>query len=633
MPFPYGLEEDIMTQKQRRILWRVFIAAALLGVGIALCAIFPDMPLPLRICAYLPAYLVVGADVLYEAVRNIFHGRVFDEEFLMTIATVGAFVIGEYPEAVFVMLFFRVGELFEGLATRRARGALASLAALVPDTARVLAADGEVTEEDAEDVAVGTLIRVLPGDRVPLDGVVTEGHASMDLSALTGEALPVDVKEGSELPAGAVCLDGVLTLRTLRPMEESTAARILEMVENATDRKAKAESFITRFARVYTPIVCALAVLVACGLPLFGIEWQKSVYAALSFLVISCPCALVISVPLAFFAGVGCGAKHGVLFKGSRELERLAAVRAAAFDKTGTLTHGDFRPTAILPETGVSEDALFALCAALESASTHPIARSVTAAYRAYCSEGVLPTPSDVTETAGGGICGCVEGKRVAVGNGAYLAALGVTVPALDSDECVLYVACDGAYLGAVLVSDRVRADSAASLAALRREGVSPLLLLSGDRRAVAERVGAALGLDGVHAPCLPADKSRILEAVRAETGKRILFVGDGINDAPALASSDCGMAMGALGTDAAQLAADVVLLSDGLSGAARALRIARKTTRIVRANIVFILAVKVAVMLLSALSLVGMWAAVFADVGVSVISILNAMRAARVKE
>ena len=622
-----------MTKKQRQILLRVIVSAVLLGVALAVRAIFSEMPLLLRIGIFLPAYLLVGADVLLAALRNVFHGRVFDEEFLMAIATVGAFVIGEYPEAVFVMLFFRVGELFEGLATRRARGALASLSALVPDTARVLAEDGTVTEEDAEDVVVGTLIRVLSGDRVPLDAVVTEGRASLDLSALTGESLPVDVGEGSELPAGAVCLDGMLTLRTVRPMEESTAARILEMVENATDRKARAESFITRFARVYTPIVCALAVLVACLLPLFGIEWQQSVYAALSFLVISCPCALVISVPLTFFAGVGCGAKHGILFKGSRELERLAAVRAAAFDKTGTLTHGDFRPTAILPVGGVTEDALLTLCAALESASTHPIARSVTAAYRARFADGVLPTPSDVTETAGGGICGVLNGVRICVGNAAYLASLGVCVPTLDTEDCVLYVAREGVYLGAVLVSDRVRADSAASLAALRSAGLSPLLLLSGDRRAVAERVGASLGLDGVHAPCLPEDKSRILTEVRQQTGKRILFVGDGINDAPALASADCGMAMGALGTDAAQLAADVVLLTDGLSGAARAVRIARKSVRIVRANIVFILAVKAAVMLLSAFSLVGMWAAVFADVGVSVISILNAMRASRVKD
>ena len=622
-----------MTKKQKRILWRVIASAVLLGGALAVCATFPEMPLLLRLGVFLPAYLWVGADVLLAALRNVFHGRVFDEEFLMAIATVGAFAIGEYPEAVFVMLFFRVGELFEGLATRRARGALTSLSALVPDTARVLAEDGSVTEEDAEAVAVGTLIRVLSGDRVPLDAVVTEGRASLDLSALTGESLPSDAEEGSELPAGAVCLDGMLTLRTVRPMEESTAARILEMVENATDRKARAESFITRFARVYTPVVCALAVLVACLLPLFGMPWQQSVYAALSFLVISCPCALVISVPLTFFAGVGCGAKHGILFKGSRELERLAAVRAAAFDKTGTLTHGDFRPTAILPSEGVTEDGLLSLCAALESASTHPIARSVVAAYRARFAEEVLPTPTQVLETAGGGICGVLDGARICVGNAAYLAAHGASVPTLDTEDCVLYVARDGGYLGAVLVSDRVRADSASALLALRAAGLSPLMLLSGDRRAVAERVGASLGIDEIHAPCSPEDKSRILARAHTETGKRMLFVGDGINDAPALASADCGMAMGALGTDAAQLAADVVLLTDGLSGAARAVRIARKSVRIVRANIVFILAVKAAVMLLSAFSLVGMWAAVFADVGVSVISILNAKRASRVKD
>lgn len=619
-----------MTKKQKTALCRILISLVLFVCALVFRVFVPNLPFYIYLIAFLPAYLTIGADVLLSALSGVFRGRLFDECFLMSIATVGAFLIGEYPEAVFVMIFYRVGELFEGLATRRARRALATLASLVPDTARLLDAEGEVTEMDAEEVEVGSLIRVLPGDRVPLDGVVTDGFSSLDLSALTGEALPIDAVVGASLPAGALCLDGAITLRTTRRMEESTAARILEMVENATDRKAKAESFITRFARVYTPIVCALALLVACVLPFFNVELQRSIYIALSFLVISCPCALVISVPLAFFAGVGGGAKRGVLFKGSRELERLARVNAAAFDKTGTLTHGSFLPTAFLPADGVEEARLFSLAASLESASRHPIARSVTEAYKRAHPQNPLSIPSDVRETAGGGICGRLDGEEIAVGNYGYLSSLGVSLPVLEARGGVLYVAHGGKYLGAILVSDTVREDSAASLGALRALGISPLLLLSGDRAAVADEVGDALGLDAVFGECLPEDKARLLEEKRKETGKRFLFVGDGINDAPALAQADCGMAMGALGTDAAQFAADVVLLTDGLASAATALRVARKTVRIVRENIVFILAVKAAVMLLSAFSLVGMWAAVFADVGVSVISILNAMRASR---
>lgn len=622
-----------MTKKQKKMLWRIAISAVLLVFSTVFRHFLPNLPFYVHLAVFLPAYLVVGADVLLDAFSHILRGRVFDEEFLMTVATLGAFAIGEYPEAVFVMLFFRVGELFEGLATRRARASLASLASLVPDEARLLDEEGGEETVDAEDVPVGSRIRVLPGERVPLDGVVCEGHAALDLSMLTGEALPVDTVLGCDVPAGAVSLDGVLILRTVRPKEESTAARILEMVENATDRKARSERFITRFARGYTPIVCALAALVCGLLLLLGMGWRESLYAALSFLVISCPCALVISVPLAFFAGVGCGAKQGILFKGSRELERLASVRAAAFDKTGTLTHGDFTPTAITPVNGVTKEELFFLAAALESASTHPIARSVVRAFSFAYPDTPLPLPENVKETAGGGICGLVEGKPSAIGNAAFLSRMGYDIPEAESDGALLYLVRDGVYIGSIAITDRLRKDTPSALRALREEGLSPLLLLSGDRRAVAEQVADSLALDGVCAECRPADKAAILEEKRKETNKKFLFVGDGINDAPALASADCGMAMGALGTDAASLAADVVLLKDGLSGAADALLIARKTTRIVRGNIIFILTVKGGVMLLSALSLVGMWAAVFADVGVSVIAILFAMRAGRWKK
>lgn len=621
-----------MTKKQKKVLVRIIVSAVLLLAAAVFAYFTQGIDFYFHLIAFLPAYLTVGADVLWHALVRLFRGRLFDEAFLMAIATVGALVIGEYHEAVFVMLFYRVGELFEGLATRRARKSLASLASLVPDTARVVEEDGTAHEVDAEDVPVGSFVRVLAGERIPLDSVVAEGHAALDLSALTGEALPADVTVGASVAAGAICLDGVLTLRTTRVAEESTAARILEMVENATDRKAKTETFISRFARVYTPIVCALALITGVLLFVISHNWRESLYAALSFLVVSCPCALVISVPLAFFAGIGGGAKRGVLFKGSRELERLASVRAAAFDKTGTLTHGSFSPTVFAPAEDVTEETLFSIAAALESASAHPIARSVTGAYRARYPERMLPAPTDVFETAGGGVLGMIEGKRAMVGNRRFVSDAGIAVPEIDASGAVLYVALDEKYLGAIVVTDSVRADTPAALAALRRAGISPLILISGDRRAVAEEVGASLGLDGVYAECLPADKAQVLAKEKEKTGKRMLFVGDGINDAPTLASADCGMAMGALGSDAAAFSADVVLLRDGLSGAADAVRVARRTVRIVRGNIVFILAVKTAVLLLSAFSIGGMWAAVFADVGVSVISILFAMRAGRVK-
>lgn len=619
-----------MTKKQKRVLVRLLFAVPLLALAILLRAFMPTLPFYIHLIAFLPAYLLAGGEVLWEAVGGMLHLRLFDETFLMSVATLGAFAIGEYPEAVFVMLFYRVGELFEGMATRKARRALTELSSLIPDSARLVDAEGRESVVDAEDVPVGACIRLLAGDRVPLDGVVVEGRCALDLSALTGEALPKEATVGDSLPAGGIALDGALILLTTRPMAESTAARILEMVENATDRKAKTEGFITRFARVYTPIVCLLALLAALLLPLCGLTFGESIYVALSFLVISCPCALVISVPLAFFAGVGGGARRGILFKGSRELERLASVRAAAFDKTGTLTHGNFRPTAFLPAPSVSEEELFRYAAAVESASSHPIARSVVSCYRERYGDTPLWVPQDVKECAGGGVTAMVSGKRVSVGKGEYLRAQGVNVPEISSEGGILYASMDGAYLGAILITDTIREDSEAALADLRRAGLSPLLLLSGDRPEIVSRVGEQLAIDLSVGGCLPEDKARIIAEEKEKTGKRFLFVGDGINDAPALASADCGMAMGALGSDAAESTADVVLLRDGLCDAATAFAIAKKTVRIVRANVVFILAVKGTVMLLSAFSLVGMWAAVFADVGVSVIAILNAVRAGR---
>lgn len=624
-----------MNKKQKSICLRLGLALPLLAGALIFSALLAPIPFYIEIFLYLPAYLLVGADVLWRAFGNAVRGRVLDEHFLMTVATVGAFAIGEYAEAVFVMLFFRVGELFEGLATRRARGALRSLADLVPDTAHRVGEDGAVCDIDASDVSVGDTVQVLAGERIPVDGVVAAGRAVIDLSAMTGESLPVDVTVGEALPAGALCLDGVLTLTATRVAEESTAARILEMVENATDRKAKVEGFITRFARVYTPIVCALSLAVALLLPLFGVKWTQSVYTALSFLVISCPCALVISVPLSFFCGIGGGARCGILFKGSRELERMAHVRAAAFDKTGTLTHGTFTPTAILPISPITERELLFTAAAMETASTHPIARSVVRAYEARADATPLPAPRDIRETAGGGVCGFLGEDEVLVGNRRFLSAAKISVPPLSvpAGQSEILVAKNGAYLGAILISDTLREDAAPALAALRALGVSPLLLLSGDREAVARAVAAPLGLDGVWGDLRPEDKAEVLREEKEKSGRRFLFLGDGINDAPTLALADCGVAMGALGSDAAAFSADVVLLSDGLSDLPTALRIARRTRRIVYENIVFALSVKTLVMLLSTLSLVGMGAAVFADVGVSVIAIINAIRAGYIKK
>lgn len=616
-----------MQAKQKKELFRILIAAVLLGAVWAVCRFFlPDEGAAARFlppALYLIPYLFIGYDVVWEALTHLCRGRVFDEEFLMTVATVGAFAIGECPEAVFVMLFFRVGELFEQTAVGKSRRSIAALAAICPDTARVLTETGE-EEVAAEDVPVGAMIRVYPGERVALDGEVTEGTSTLDTAALTGESLPRDVRPGDTVASGTVNLSGVLTVRVCRIAEESTAARILELVENATDRKAKVEGFITRFARVYTPAVCGAAVVASVTPLLWGVPFAVSLHGALSFLVISCPCALVISVPLAFFCAIGGAAKRGVLIKGSVELEALGRVRVAAFDKTGTLTSGVFSVTDILPAPGVTEDELLRVAGAAERFSGHPIGKAVAAAAPA---DG--EAAEEVTEVPGGGIKCRLSGKKVCVGNAGLLSSEGIALPA-KPDGTAVYVAADGKYLGCLRVGDTVRKDARAAVEKLRLCGVRRAVILSGDVPSAVRPVAEAVGADEAYAGLLPADKVEKTENERR--AGRLLYIGDGINDAPVLAAADCGIAMGALGSDAAANAADIVLMDDALVRVPEAVRHARRTKRIVWENIIFSLAVKAAVMVLSFLSLVGMWAAVFADVGVSVIAIANAMRALRVK-
>ena len=615
-----------MNKKQKRALFRILCAAALFVLSF-LAVRYLAPPFPFSLLMYLVPYLFIGYDVLFDALRGIFRGDLFDEKFLMSVATVGALIIGEYPEAVFVLLFFRVGELFESVAVHKSRNALKDLAKICPDTARVLNEKTGKAEECAiEDIPKGTLIRILPGDRIPLDAVVVSGSSALDTSALTGEALPKDVSVGESLHSGALNLTGVLVARTVCVAEEDTASRILALVEGATDRKAKIEGFITRFSRFYTPTVCILAVFVAVLPIFFGVPLKESAYNALSFLVISCPCALVISVPLSFFAGIGGAARRGILFKGSREMEALARTRAVFFDKTGTLTKGAFGVTDAVCVGTVEKAALLSLAAAAESQSTHPVARAIAAA------SPFESAPSEVTELAGRGVRAIIDGEAVLVGNAQLLEENGVPFQNhTEASGTAVFVAKGGELLGYILLSDTVKETASEAIEKLSALGVRRTAILSGDHRENALRVASTLGIGAVYAELLPSDKVDALLSERANIQGGVAYVGDGINDAPVLAASDAGIALGALGSDAAAYAADVVLTSPDPLGVPTAIAHARRTRRIVIENIVFALSVKVAVCILSALSLTGIGAAVFADVGVSVIAILNAMRSGRI--
>ena len=625
-----------LTPKQRRNLGRIVLSAALLA------AVHFLPPLWQPFLLYLIPYGLIGWDVLWKALRNIAHGQVFDENFLMALATVGAFFTGEYAEAVFVMLFYQVGELFQDYAVGKSRRSIAALLDIRPEEANLERPDGSVAAVDPEDVAVGDIIVVKPGERVPLDGVVLEGSSTLDTAALTGESVPRDAAVGDSVLSGCINQRGVLRLRVTKPFADSTVSRILDLVENASEKKSRSEQFITRFARYYTPCVVIaaaalfaipallLALLPAASLPAFllGTTWSDWLHRALIFLVISCPCALVISVPLSFFGGIGRASQLGILVKGSNYFEALAHTELAVFDKTGTLTQGTFSVTAVHPaEAAISEDQLLTYAALAEQWSDHPISQSLRAACPAELDGS---RAADVEEIAGMGVTATVDGHQVAVGNSRLMERLSVNALPCELPGTLVHVTVDGFYAGHIVISDRPKADARAAIEALRKAGVRQVVMLTGDTQEVAAAMAAQLGVDQFRAELLPADKVSSLEALLHEVSPRgkLAFVGDGINDAPVLSRADVGIAMGALGADAAIEAADVVLMDDQPSKIAVAISIARKTVAIVHQNIVFALGVKAVVLLLGALGFASMWAAVFADVGVAFLAILNAMRA-----
>ena len=641
-----------MSKKQKRMLRRILVSAALF-VLISLLHLLPDIMLPgpvpflsssrvteggeaafflsvsppVFLILYLIPYLIIGWDVLWRAVRNIAHGQVFDENFLMALATVGALAIGEYPEAVFVMLFYQVGELFQSYAVDQSRKSITALMDIRPDYANMEGPDGQLEQVDPEDVAVGDTIVIKAGERIPLDGVVLEGSSTVDTAALTGESLPRRVESGDDVISGCVNLSGLLKVRVTKAFEESTVAKILDLVENSASKKAKAENFITKFARYYTPIVVLAAVALALLPPLLtSIQWVDSIQRALNFLVVSCPCALVISVPLSFFGGIGGASKDGILVKGGNYLEVLARTEIVVFDKTGTLTRGVFNVTAIHPDH-CDQGQLLELAALAECWSDHPISRSLKEAYGREMDSSRV---SSVEEVAGRGVKAVVDGHTICAGNDKLMEDIGVSWHPCHRVGTTVHVASDGVYLGHIVISDEVKPDAKEAVAALKAAGVRKTVMLTGDAQAVGEDVAKQLGLDEVHTQLLPADKVERVEKLLKEVSPKgaLAFVGDGINDAPVLSRADIGIAMGGLGSDAAIEAADIVLMDDKPSKIAHAIRIARRTLSIVRQNIVFALAVKLLVLALSAVGLVSMWAAVFADVGVSVIAILNAMRA-----
>ena len=607
------------------MLARIIAAAVLLAAGY----LIPAQGW-VRLVVFLVPYAVIGWDILWKAVRNISHGQVFDENFLMALATVGAFCTGEFPEAVAVMLFYQIGELFQSYAVGKSRQSIASLMDIRPDYAN-LERDGKTEQVDPEEVAVGDVILVKPGEKIPLDGVVLEGDSMVNTSALTGESVPREAYPGSDVISGCINQNGLLRIRVTKEFGESTVAKILDLVENSSSKKAKAENFITKFARWYTPAVVIAAVLLAVIPPLIlqG-GWNDWIHRALIFLVISCPCALVISVPLSFFGGIGGASRNGILVKGGNYLESLAHAETVVFDKTGTLTRGVFNVTAIHPNS-FSEADLLELAALAESYSDHPISRSIR---EAYGKDPDLSRVTDVEELSGRGVRVRIDGKTVCAGNDKLMEETGVQWHPCHRVGTTVHIAVDGEYAGHIVISDEVKPDAAQAVSALKQQGISRTVMLTGDAKAVGESVAKELGLDEVHTELLPAGKVDCVEQLLKQKSAKgtLVFVGDGINDAPVLSRADIGIAMGAMGSDAAIEAADIVLMDDKPSKIADAIRIARKTLRIVTQNIVFALAVKGIVLLLGALGLANMWEAVFADVGVSVIAILNAMRALKNK-
>ena len=600
-----------------------YVRMGLSAVGLLASIFFLEGTWQLAVCII--AYLLAGFSVLKEAVENITHGEIFDENFLMTVASIGAFCIGKYPEAVAVMLLYEIGEWLQDKAVGSSRASIEALVNVRPDHANLVKGD-EVTTVKAETVSVGDIILVRPGERVPLDGEVIEGRSSVDTSALTGESMPREWTVGSAALAGCVNQSGLLKIKVTRPFSDSSVSRIMAMVEDAQDNKAQPERFITRFARVYTPVVCGIAVLVAVIPPLLGWgSWSTFIHKALAFLVISCPCALVISVPLSFFSGIGCASHSGILMKGSNYLELLAKAEIAAFDKTGTLTKGEFSVTEMSCADGVSQEQLLEVAAYCESQSTHPLAKSILKAYGKPVDGSRL---AGIEEISGNGIRAVLDGKTALVGKAELLD--GVAVTTQTSGTTVVYVACDGQYLGCIGLSDTLKPDTKEAISALRKLGLHNLTMLSGDRQATANSIAGEIGLDNAWGQLLPEEKVSHLEELK-KLGS-VVYAGDGINDAPVLAAADVGVAMGGLGSDAAMEAADVVIMTDELSRLPLAIRIARKTMSIAKQNIVFSIAVKVLILALSLVTDMGLWLAVFADVGVCMLAILNSLRALRTK-
>ena len=621
-----------MTKKQKVMLTRILVTAAMLGV----LKLIPLTGIP-QLIAYLMVYLVISYDILRKAARGIINGQAFDENFLMALATLGAFFLavwtgsGDYVEGIAVMLFYQVGELFESYAVGKSRRNISALMDIRPDYANV-ERDGTLEQVDPDEVAVGSIIVVQPGEKVPLDGVVIDGSASLNTSALTGESMPRDVKEGDEIISGCIDMSGVLKIRTTKVFGESTVSKILDLVENASSRKSRSEAFISRFARIYTPAVCAGALVLAIAVPLVRLllgmdgQWTDWIYRALTFLVVSCPCALVISIPLSFFAGLGGASREGILIKGSNYLEALSQTRCMVFDKTGTLTQGVFEVTAVhhnaLDEAKVLEYAALAECA-----SSHPISKSLQKAYGKPIDRSRV---TDIQEISGHGVVANVDGHTVAAGNSKLMRKLEVPYHDCRSVGTIIHMAIDGHYAGHIVISDVVKPNAKTAIAALKKRGVKKTVMLTGDTKVVAEQVAAELGVDEVRSELLPGDKVAEVEKLLAQKGpkEKLAFVGDGINDAPVLTRADIGIAMGAMGSDAAIEAADVVLMDDDPMQIAKAIGISRKCIGIVKQNIVLSLVIKFVCLALTAVGIADMWAAIFADVGVMIIAVLNAVRA-----
>ena len=626
-----------MTKKQKKMLVRILITAVML---IALKFI-PITGVP-QLIAYLAAYLVIGYDILRKAGKGILNGRAFDENFLMALATLGAFFLaiwtksGDYVEGIAVMLFYQIGELFQSYAVGKSRKNISALMDIRPDYANI-EADGQLKQVDPDEVTVGSIIVVQPGEKVPLDGVVVEGSASLNTSALTGESLPRDVKAGDEIISGCIDMSGVLKIRTTKAFGESTVSKILDLVENASSRKSRSEAFISRFAKIYTPAVCAAALALAVIMPLgrmaAGVDanWTDWIYRALTFLVVSCPCALVISIPLSFFAGIGGASKEGILIKGSNYLEALSESRVVVFDKTGTLTQGVFEVTAV-HHCPFDEQQLLEYAALAECASSHPISKSLQ---KAYGKEIDRSRVTDIEEISGHGIEAKVDGHTVAAGNGKLMEQLGIAYHDCHCVGTIIHMAIDGQYAGHIVISDVVKPHSKEAIAQLKKAGVQKTVMLTGDAKRVAEQVASELGVDEVHSELLPGDKVEQVEKLLAAKAKndKLAFVGDGINDAPVLTRADIGIAMGAMGSDAAIEAADVVLMDDDPLQIAKAIKISRKCIGIVKQNIVFSLVVKFGCLALVAVGIANMWAAIFADVGVMILAVLNAIRALRCRD